>query len=662
MKKWLTLILSLFLCAAMNPLSAQKMLGTYAGAYYGNGSNVGGQGHVDVNWNCCSYQGDTTGLNLNYLIDAITESNSNTYFYRFSGNSASHWVEFEDFLVEMARRDIDIYAYLPPNTYLQPYGSQTAAWASQLANIAPYHPNLKGMAIDDFDKAAHEHPDQYGPAGLTTIRNNLNGLRLLVTAYYKPPHGMAAVGYNDTLLLDANVLNSYKLSHSNRYIFDGVIFPVIIDTDGKWTAHRDDRLSNFSQQIQNIRANLHASTPIYTMPYATGYGYTANGQPAALNTSLHYLNSLTDLALNLTDGVVMYHLQTHYMEAWGNLGGAPQNYLVAEKRELIKNLYREKATVTLSKDQTVSNLSAYYDQTRDFKIELPANVANLNIDTANGTGNVDLYVRRGAAPTTTWDYSSTGADNREAVSIADPAAGTWYITLKSSAPFDGVTLVADWDTILSSPVQPVTNNSQLGIAGITNSRNNFSLQIPAGATNLRVTTSGGSGNADLHLKYGALATPSNYDFRSGSSNNWDLVELPNPTAGTWYIMVYGMQQYGNTYLTVSWNEPAGGGSSTLSNGQVVTNLSRGTNEKLYFQVNVPAGATNLRFHTYGGSGDADLFIAHGRIPTQGSWDHRGFNGNNYEVVDVPNPNSGTYHIMVNGYNAFQDLNLTVTWD
>lgn len=653
--KWV--LFSLFLCAASHPLTAQKMLGTYAGAYYGNGSNVGGQGAVDVNWNCCSYAGDTTGLNLNYLIDTITASGSNTYFYRFSAASVTHWTEFEDFLVELNRRNIDVYAYLPPNANLLPYGLDTKAWAAQLATIAPYHPNLKGMAIDDFDKAAHEQPHRFGPAALADIRANLNGLSLLVTAYYKLPT------YSDSLLLDPPVLESYKRAGTDRYLFDGVIFPVIIATDGSWKAHQDDKIGDFSTQIQNIRTNLGGNTPIYTMLYATGYGYTDSntGQPAALNTSLFYLDAMTDQALNLTDGVIMYHLQTHYMEHWGNVENVPQNHLVSQKRALTETLFREKATVSLSKGQTLTNLSAYYGQTLDFKIQLPANVANLNIDTANGTGNVDLYVRKDAAPDTTWHSSSTGGDNREAVSIPDPAQATWYISLKTKTPFEGVTLTVDWDYILGTPVRALANQSQIGIAGITNSRSNFSIAIPAGATNLNVTTSGGSGNADLYMKFGSQPTPTNYDFRSGSANNWDSLGFSNPTAGTWYIMVYGAQHYGNAYLTVSWTNPSGD-DTVLVNGQVVSNLSATSGQKLHYRVDIPAGAVNLRFQIYDGTGDADLYIAHDRVPTQSNWDYRPYIGNSNELVDIIHPNVGSYYIMIDAYRAFQGLKLSVTWD
>ncbi len=65
----------------------------------------------------------------------------------------------------------------------------------------------------------------------------------------------------------------------------------------------------------------------------------------------------------------------------------------------------------------------------------------LTISTAGGTGDVDLYVRFGAAPTTSVsDASSAHLGNAETVTIAAPRAGTYYIGLSVHSPYTGVTL------------------------------------------------------------------------------------------------------------------------------------------------------------------------------------------------------------------------------
>lgn len=76
-----------------------------------------------------------------------------------------------------------------------------------------------------------------------------------------------------------------------------------------------------------------------------------------------------------------------------------------------------------------------------WRVEVKAGAPALKISTAGGRGEVDLYVRFGARPTAAQsDAASVKAGNLEAVTIAAPKAGTYYIGLRAGAPYAGVTL------------------------------------------------------------------------------------------------------------------------------------------------------------------------------------------------------------------------------
>ena len=65
----------------------------------------------------------------------------------------------------------------------------------------------------------------------------------------------------------------------------------------------------------------------------------------------------------------------------------------------------------------------------------------ITLSTTGGTGDVDLYVRFGSAPTMTlFDASSTNPGDQESVTIAAPKAGTYYIGLRARSAYTGVTL------------------------------------------------------------------------------------------------------------------------------------------------------------------------------------------------------------------------------
>lgn len=91
----------------------------------------------------------------------------------------------------------------------------------------------------------------------------------------------------------------------------------------------------------------------------------------------------------------------------------------------------------------VANISGAAGSEKLYRINVPAGTGFLNVTTSGGTGDVDLYVKQGSAPTTTVsDCDSESASTSESCSIASPAAGTWYIMMYGYEAYSGVTLVA----------------------------------------------------------------------------------------------------------------------------------------------------------------------------------------------------------------------------
>src|SRR5205085_9631966 len=88
----------------------------------------------------------------------------------------------------------------------------------------------------------------------------------------------------------------------------------------------------------------------------------------------------------------------------------------------------------------------------------------------------------------------------------------------------------------------------------------YSLAVPAGASNLHFDTSGGSGDADLYVKFGSPPTLSDFDCVSGSPTTTESCVLPNATAGTWYVLVHAYSNISGVSLVGSYD--GGGGSNT----------------------------------------------------------------------------------------------------
>lgn len=101
--------------------------------------------------------------------------------------------------------------------------------------------------------------------------------------------------------------------------------------------------------------------------------------------------------------------------------------------------------------------------------------------------------------------------------------------------------------------------------------------------------------------------------------------------------------------------------TTLSNGQIVSSLSGATGSWAYYKIAVPASQTQLVIKIYNGTGDCDLYVKRGAIPTSSSYDYRPYLSGNNETVTVSNPASGDWFIGLYGYSAFSGMSLQATY-
>jgi len=316
------------------------------------------------------------------------------------------------------------------------------------------------------------------------------------------------------------------------------------------------------------------------------------------------------------------------------------------------------APVVLSNGVPVTGVFGSAGSEQFYTIEVPAGQDELEISTSGGTGDVDLYVRRGSPPTTTsYDYRPYEVGNEETVTVANPVPGTWHIMLRGYTAYAGVTLQATYSAAIV--ITPLANGVPVpGLAGTEGTEKYFQIDVPAGQTKLEIAMSGGTGDADLYVKLGALPTTSSYDYRPYLFGNNETVTINNPAAGTWYIMIRAYNAYTGLTLLGSYG---GGVGTLLENGVPVPNLSGSAGGEKIYRIDVPAGQTNLEIKISGGTGDADLYVKFGSRPTISDYDYRPFLAGNDETVTVSAPTGGTWYIMVRGYSAYAGVTLVATY-
>ena len=77
----------------------------------------------------------------------------------------------------------------------------------------------------------------------------------------------------------------------------------------------------------------------------------------------------------------------------------------------------------------------------NYTLVVPAGRASVSFTISGGTGDADLYERRGSAPTSsTYDCRPYKSGNAETCTINNPVAGTYYVNVRAYSAYSGVTL------------------------------------------------------------------------------------------------------------------------------------------------------------------------------------------------------------------------------
>jgi vibriolysin len=184
----------------------------------------------------------------------------------------------------------------------------------------------------------------------------------------------------------------------------------------------------------------------------------------------------------------------------------------------------------------------------------------------------------------------------------------------------------------------------------------YTMDVPAGATNISFTTSGGTGDADMYVKFGATPTDSTYDCRPYKTGNNESCTVTS-TDGTYYVRVKAYSAFSGLSLTGSYTAASTGGNTTINGSESNISITKGQ-WKRYTQV-LPAGYADMTISISGGSGDADLYIRKGAQSTTSLYDCRPYKTGNNESCSFTNPGEGTWYIDIYGYSASSGITLTL---
>lgn len=313
----------------------------------------------------------------------------------------------------------------------------------------------------------------------------------------------------------------------------------------------------------------------------------------------------------------------------------------------------------------------------------PANCNNVITVGSTGRSGTRSVFKNGTSSNhgSTVDVSAPGGDMRqsdqngilstvgnngysywEGTSMATPhVAGV--IALMQSAAGSNPKTPAQIEQILKDTARafPIAPDKPIG-AGIVDAKAAVDAVAgtPGGAPTAGFTSSISGltvGFTDQSTDTGGSIASRSWDFGDGTSSTETNPSKTYSAAGTYTVKLTVTDNDGNTDDETK-SVTVGTASNVLTNGTPVTGLSGAVGAALRYTMAVPAGATNLKFVTSGGSGDPDLYAKLGSAPTTTSFDCKSDNSSTAETCTIATAQAGTYHVLVSGYAQFSGVSLT----
>lgn len=199
-------------------------------------------------------------------------------------------------------------------------------------------------------------------------------------------------------------------------------------------------------------------------------------------------------------------------------------------------------TTTLSNGVAVTGISASTGSWKHYKITVPSGQSSLAIVMSGGTGDGDLYVKRGSQPTSSsYDYRPYLNGNNESVTVTNPAAGDWYISIYAYSTFSSVSLKATY----SGAAACTSVSSSLSGTGASYYTTQYTSSA-SGAHTGKLTGPASGADFDLYLQ--KLSGSTWTSVAAGESSTANENVSYNGTSGTYRWRVYAYSGSGSFTL------------------------------------------------------------------------------------------------------------------
>ncbi len=275
----------------------------------------------------------------------------------------------------------------------------------------------------------------------------------------------------------------------------------------------------------------------------------------------------------------------------------------------------------------------------------------------------------GTIASRSWNFGDGTTSTATSPSKTYSAAGTYTVTLTVTDNGGATNAKSSSVTVTSGGGGTVLSNgvAVTGLSAALGTSLNYTMVVPAGATGLKFVMAGGSGDADMYVKFGSAPTDTVYDCRPFLGGNAETCNIATAQAGTYHVRLKAYSAFSGVSLTGSYTAGGGGtsffqntadyaiGDNTTVNSPIVVSGRTG---------NAPSTlsvAVNI-VHTYQGDLKVDLVAPDGTLYNIHNYTGGGID-NIVKTVTI-NASSevanGTWNLRVND-NAAGDVGYINSW-